>query len=400
MITKTDNTINNLKNLFLEVLLNKTDKVSDITDNSVLNGVAYGVAKVAQKAIKDVAIVETQIFPETASGDWLDRAASLFGVTARKTTQGSSAYVCVFANPGTVYDKDMQVFTNTNGVRFRPEETVVVGDYGYAYIKVRSVGEGAYTNVAANSILRVAPVPIGHIACTNEYYAQGGCDEEDDDMFRRRILNHQNLFATATLEKITQVFQNFDDRVLKILWVGVMEDGFLHIEIATQNGQDLSEEERSTLLEQATPYFGLSDFISSGHLMGIKLDNVQWYEVGGETGLDFRCELEAGYEVADVRRRIQIGITKYLDWRYWTAGSKVEWDNILEIVKATEGVKYVASEWFYPNEDEYVSEFMLPRVKRFIMRNLDGTVMVDSSTSTTVEQRYNELFPAYYAANN
>ena len=100
-------------------------------------------------------------------------------------------------------------------------------------------------------------------------------------MFRRRILNHQNLFATATLEKMTQVFQNFDSRVLKILWVGVMEDGFLHIEIATQNGQDLSKDELATLLEQARPYFGLSDMVSSGRLMGIKLDNVQWYEVGG-----------------------------------------------------------------------------------------------------------------------
>ena len=399
MITKTDNTINNLKNLFLEVLLNKTDKVSDVTDNSVLNGVAYGTAKIAQKAIKDIAIVETQLFPETASGEWLDRSALLFGVTARKTAQGSSTYVCVFANPGTIYDKDTQVFVNTNSVRFQPEETVVVGDYGYAYIKVRSIGTGAYTNVAANSIIRVTPVPAGHVACTNEYYAQGGCDNENDDMFRRRILNHQNLFATATLEKMTQVFQNFDSRILKILWVGVMEDGFLHIEIATQNGQDLSKDELATLLEQARPYFGLSDMVSSGRLMGIKLDNVQWYEVGGDVGVDFRCELEAGYEIASVRRKIQIGITKYLDWRYWNAGSKVEWDNLLEIIKNTEGVKYVASEWFYPNKDEYVSEFMLPRVKRFVMRNLDGTVMVDASTSATIEQQYNELFPAYYATN-
>jgi len=48
MITTVDNTISTLKNLFTEVLLNKTNKVSDITENSVLNGLAYGVAKVAR----------------------------------------------------------------------------------------------------------------------------------------------------------------------------------------------------------------------------------------------------------------------------------------------------------------------------------------------------------------
>lgn len=61
MITKTVNTIANLKNLWIEMFLNKTDRVSNIADGSVLNGVAYGTAKVAQKAIKDIAIVEAQI---------------------------------------------------------------------------------------------------------------------------------------------------------------------------------------------------------------------------------------------------------------------------------------------------------------------------------------------------
>ena len=89
MITKVNNTISFLKNLWVETFLNKTDKVTDITDNSVLNGVAYGTAKVAQKALKDIAIVEAQIFPEEATGDYLDRAAQLFGVTPRKGALGS-----------------------------------------------------------------------------------------------------------------------------------------------------------------------------------------------------------------------------------------------------------------------------------------------------------------------
>ena len=62
----------------------------------------------------------------------------------------------------------------------------------------------------------------------------------------------------------------------------------------------------------------------------------------------------------------------------------------LEIVKNTEGVRYVASEWFKPSVDEPVSDFMLPRIKKFIMRDLEGNVMFDESK---------EFSPVFYPAN-
>lgn len=390
MITKVNNTISFLKNLWVETFLNKTDKVSDITDNSVLNAAAYATAKVAQKAIKDVAIVEAQIFPETAAGDYLDRAASLFGVTARYGALGSSTYIRVYAEPGTTYTAGVNTFVSTNGVRFAIENSLTVDESGYGYVKVRSEAIGLFTNVDANSITTVNPIPQGHYECTNEYYAIGGRDKESDEMFRRRILNHQNVYATATIEKLTQIFQNFDNRILKIMFVGIMEDSFIHIQLATQNGQELSYAELKTLLEKATPYFSIGDMIVSGKLMGIKLENATWYEVGGEDGVDFRCELEAGYDTTTVRKNIQVGMTKYLDFRFWEPGQRVEWDNLLEIVKNTEGVRYVASEWFKPSVDEPVSDFMLPRIKKFIMRDLEGNVMFDESK---------EFSPVFYPAN-
>lgn len=390
MITKLNNTISFLKNLWIETFINKTDKVSDITDNSVLNATAYATAKVAQKALKDVAIVEAQIFPEEASGEYLDRAATLFGVTPRKGALGSSTYIRVYAKPGTTYTKGVNVFVSTNGVRFPIEETLIVGDSGYGYVKVKSESVGVFTNVDPNSIVTLTPVPNGHIECTNEYYAVGGRDEEDDEMFRIRILNHQNVYAEGTLEKLVQILQNIDSRVLKIMFVGVMEDSFIHIQIATQNGQELTYQELQTLLEGATPYFGVGDMIVSGRLMGIKFENASWYEVGGEKGIDFRCELEAGYDIAAVRKNIQVGMTKYLDWRFWEPGRQVEWDNLLEITKNTEGVKYVADQDFYPKVDEPVSEWLLPRIKKFVMRDLEGNVLFDME---------NQFSPVFYPAN-
>ena len=257
-------------------------------------------------------------------------------------------------------------------------------------MKVRSESIGEFTNVDANSIVTVTPVPQGHKECTNEYYAVGGRDEEDDEMFRRRILNHQNIYAEGTLEKLTQVLQNIDDRVLKIMFVGVMEDSFIHVQIATQNGQEFTTQELQVLLNGATPYFGIGDMIVSRRLMGIKFENASWYEVGGETGVDFRCEIEPGYDVATVRKNIQVGLTKYLDFRFWEAGANVEWDNLLDIVKHTEGVQYVSDEDFYPKHDEAVPVYMLPRIKKFIMRDLNGSVLFDLSK---------EFSPVFYPAN-
>ena len=399
MITKVDNTISFLKSLWVETFLNKTNRVTDITDNSVLNGIAFANAKVAQKCLKDIAIVEAQVFPEMASGEYLDRAAQLFGVTPRQGALGSSTYVRVFTDGSrdVTYEAGIHTFVNNDGVRFQIEETVTVpANVGYGYVKVRSEATGAFTNVDANTIINVTPVPQGHLECTNEYFAEGGRDQEDDEMFRLRILNHQNIYSVATLEKLVQVFRNIDDRVLKIMFVGVEEDSYLHIQIVTQNGQDLTQDELDELLEKATPYFGIGDLIVAGNIMGIKLENATWYEVGGDTGVDFRCELVPGYRVADVRKNIQIGLSKYLDFRYWEAGQKVEWDDLLEIVKNTEGVKYVSSEWFRPNQDEPVSEFMLPRIKKFRMRDMNGLIMLDEGTD--FEMSFDDYAPVYYPA--
>ena len=69
--------VSDLKQMFLEILLNKTDKISDISDDSVLNGIAYGCAKVGQRLLVNQGIVEGHLFPDTAYGQYLDNIASI-----------------------------------------------------------------------------------------------------------------------------------------------------------------------------------------------------------------------------------------------------------------------------------------------------------------------------------
>lgn len=380
MITKTSATITNLKNLFIEMFLDKTAKVSNVADGSVVNATAFGVAKVAQKAMKDIAIKEAQIFPDTATGVYLDKAAALYGVSPRKGALGSSTYIRVSANPGTVYDTSV-TFVNKNGIRFQVDEALTVGESGYGYVKVRSINAGYSTNVPPNSITNVSPQPQGHIECTNEYYAIGGRDSEDDETFRIRINNNLNILSKNTIEYWTQTLSNIDDRVLKVMSAGLDEKGIYNLYVVSQNGIFFTEEELDTLLESAQGYFGISELNIEGKVVGIGIKNIDWFYVGSERGLDFRVQLQPDYDVSTVRQNIQVNLTKYLDFRFWTPGKIVEWDDLLDIVKKTDGVKYVPDEYFFPYYDQQVPANQLPRIRGFVMRDQDGNILYDSDSN-------------------
>ena len=388
MVTPVDNTIENLKNLWIEIFLDKTNKVTNVADGSVLNATAFGSAKVAQKAIKDIAIVEAKLFPDTAVGEYLDKCAALYGVSARKGALGSSTYVRVYANPETVYTTDT-VFVNKNGIRFSVDKETKVGVSGYAYVPVRSINAGFATNVAPNSITTVTPQPTGHIECTNEYYAIGGRDSEDDETFRIRIKNNNNRCSKGTQEYWTQILQEIDPRVLKVLNVGLGEDGIYELYIVSQNGIYFTEDELNALLQQSKDKFGIFELNLEGDVVGIAFKNAEWFYIGSERGMDFRVDISSEYTIANVRKNIQVSLTKYLDFRFWEAGKIVQWDDLLEVVKKAAGVKFVPDEYFFPNYDESVPVNQLPRIRGFVMRDLQGNILYDAGSN---------LSPLFYPA--
>ena len=380
MITKIT-TLSQLKSLFLEILINKTNKLSDISDNSILNATSYGVGKVAQKALKDIALVESHIFPNSAFGSYLDSSAELWGVTPRNTVGSkSSTYIRVSATPGTQYLLGTHTFSNYNGVQFEIIENFTVDASGFGYIKVRSVGVGIDKNVDPNTIIFVTPTPAGHIACTNEYQSIGGEDIESDELFRFRIGKHLNILSKSTLDYFTEIFRQFNSDVLKVINYGNNEDGQRELAIVLQNGIELTEQELSDLLQSSINYFPITDINKFGSDIGIKLVNAQWEYID----LDFRVQIDSSYIVDDVRKQIQINLTKHLDFRFWEQGKNVEWDDLLQIIKLTKGVKYVPDITFSPRTDILISYIKLPRVRGFIMRDIDGNIIITNNSIVNV----------------
>lgn len=386
MITKIT-PIEELKQMFVETLLNKTDKVTKISETSVLNGVAYGVAKIGQKIIKDIAVVESHLFPDTAFGNYLDSIAQLRGVSPRRGASESSVYVRVFGIPGTQYIAGTHTFTGNSGVVFDIETTFTIPAFGYTYAKLRSQSQGLSTNVDPLTISKVSPIPTGHTYCINEYAAVGGQDIENDSLFRERIKREINGLARHTLSYLEHVFSKINTNVLRVFQYGFTADNKVLLGIATCNGIDLNPSEFNDLLVKGEQYFSLCELRPYGvNNIGIELRNINWHPID----ISFRCDIDSSFDTETVRKNIQVNLNKELDYRYWTFDKKVEWDNLLDIVKKTKGVKYVADNSFYPNVDTSISKYTLPRIRGFQMLDLQGAILANFSGT---------LNPIYYPSN-
>lgn len=371
--------------LFIETLLGITDAVSKVAPNSVLSGVAGGVSKIAGKAEKDIILGISLLYPDHASGSDLDQVALNFGISPRQGAQGSSTYVRITADPGTQYLQNTHYFLAGNGTVFELEDDFTMNAFGYDYVKVRSTSQGSDTNVDPLTISKVTPAPNGHKNVVNETIAIGGRDVESDELFRIRIKDGANIMARGTLAMLEQVFISINSKVLKIFHDGTDTDGKVVIAILTQNGSDLSPTELDNLLTGASKYFTLSEYKPFGsNFYGVRLKNVDY----DPFDMSFRCSLDNNADPDEVRKSIQVGVSKYVDFRFFDATrDKVEWDNLLQIVKNTKGMKYVPDQYFVPRADISVAVNKFPRLRGFLMLDLDGNIIANFSGT---------LSPVYY----
>lgn len=372
-INNTPSTSVERKLLFIETLLNTTDEASKISDESILSGIAGGVAKVAGKAEKDIAILVASLFPDTAYGSQLDVVAANMGIAPRLGALGSSTYVRITATAGTVYLVNTVTFRSTSGIRFTLDADFTVPSFGFGYAKVSSVENGVKSNVDPLTISQVSPQPNGHLNVINEYKADGGRDAESDEILRIRIKDAPNKAARGTLSMLEQLFITINPKVLKLYNYGQDAAGKIVLGVHTQNGSNLSNTELDALLAGSLQYFNLNELRPFGTtFIGIKLMNVQV----GFIDLFFRVKLNDSANPDEVRKSIQVAVSKYVDPRFFNPTTqKIEWDNLLEIVKNTNGVDYVPDQYFYPRSDLSFPVGVIPRLRGFLMLDLNGTVI-------------------------
>ena len=365
--------IDKLKQIFTETLLNKTNKVSKISPGSVLNGVAYGVGKLQQKALKDGAIFESHLFPDSAFGIYLDNLANLRGVSARFNSTKSSGFVRVFGLPGTSYQAGIHTFTG-DGIDFDVVENFIMNNHGWGYVRIQSQDTGVVNNVDALSIDKITPLPAGHDYCINEFRMTGGADFESDEDFRKRIKTEVNALATNTISKLTEVFRKINNRVLRVFNNGVDIDGDLLISLATVDGTDLTNSELNEILLRGQEYFSLNELKPNGsYYYGIKIQNVKYYPID----ISVRVEISQSYSADVVRKDIQVALSQSVDYRYWKDGGIIKWLDLADIVNMTDGVERVVTNKFSPSVDIIIPKGYLPRIRGFVLMNLSGDIITN-----------------------
>jgi len=369
-------TISRLKELITEIFYDKQDKVTKVTDNSAINAIFYGTAKVGQKALVDIANVEGQLFPEFATGSLLDNVANRLGVPARFSASGSSTFVRLVGAAGTQYLAATNTFTSTGGVVFELAQNITIPIDGYIYANVNSGDVGKKTNVDPHTITAVTPAPTGHNYVINEFQAIGGADAENDDLFRQRIINYPNLLSESTLEKLNQVFISINNNVLRTIYQGLSTTGKNRLGILTQDGSELSNSELDALLDGVQKFIAVTDLRKFGNnIIGIQLENISFYPID----VDFRIDLVQNTDPDQFRIDVQTKFAREVDYRFWNDGDIVQWDDLLQVVKDAQGARSVPDKRFFPQSDVEIPVGQFPRFRSFIMRDLEGTILVDQS---------------------
>ena len=138
-----------------------------------------------------------QSFPQTASGIYLDRHAAMRGLS-RLPAAGAAGVLRFY-----VRDVSGEAITIESGTvcmtadekRFQTMEAAVIqpGEL-YAEAEARALEVGSDGNVVAGAVCILTACPVSVTGCSNPAAFTGGCDAEDDETLRRRILeNYQRL---------------------------------------------------------------------------------------------------------------------------------------------------------------------------------------------------------------
>ena len=149
----------------------------------------------------------------------------------------------------------------------------------------------------------------------------------------------------------------------------------------------MTETELQELQERGKAYYTLTELNPNSQFsIGVELVNIEWQPVD----ISLRVRLNSNFNPIGIRKDMQNRINRYLDYRFWNLGQRVEWDDMLEIAKRTEGVEYVVDNFFYPNNDIPVNFPTLPRVRGFLLLDEDGQIISDGTQN---------LNPIYYPSN-
>lgn len=151
----------------------------------------YALAAQVQALLMQTDWVLDQSFPQTAQGKYLNYHAQTRGIGRMPALHAEGTLRFAAADKVTSelsVDKGAVCMT-ADGVRFETTEDAVIKKGSvWADVPARAVEAGERGNVIAGMVTVMSARPVGIVQCTNPTAFTGGCDDEDDESLRARIL--------------------------------------------------------------------------------------------------------------------------------------------------------------------------------------------------------------------
>ena len=142
-----------------------------------------------------------QCFPQTATGEDLDKHAFLRGLTRQEArpAEGILRFLVSGQAPEDLAIPQGTVAMTAGGVSFETtREALLKAGESYVDVPARAVQPGTGGNVPAGTVRTMAVAPVGVALCTNPAAFAGGCGAEEDEALRSRVLESYRSLPNGT----------------------------------------------------------------------------------------------------------------------------------------------------------------------------------------------------------
>lgn len=213
----------------------------------------YAVAAQVYALLVQADWVRRQAFPQTAQGEYLDLHAEMRGLKRKSAARAEGTVR--FTAERSAQDRTIPqgtVCMTAGLVRFQTvEDGVIPAGSTTADVKVLAAEAGAAGNVLAGTINVMAAAPVGVASCTNPAACAGGCDAEEDEALRERVLDtYQRLPNGANAAYYQQQAMSFGQVAACCVLPRNRGVGTVDVVVATPSGVPGQE-----LLTELTDYF-------------------------------------------------------------------------------------------------------------------------------------------------
>lgn len=161
----------------------------------------YALAAQLYGLYEENAWTKKQCFPQTATGEELDKHAALRGLSRNEAVQAAGQ---LRFSVDEAADRDLTIPAGTVCMTagLVPYETTQAGTLSAGSLSVevpaRAVEPGIGGNTPANTVRTMVVAPMGVAACTNPTPFSGGAETEGDEALRKRVLDTYRRMPNGT----------------------------------------------------------------------------------------------------------------------------------------------------------------------------------------------------------